>query len=170
MGVRGDRSKRLVNEEKNHSCHDSLQQMCTSATNNADLMHAHKSTATFLSFPLTLSLLPQLLPLSLSLTLSLACSTHRALQTNGACLFRCMDMTTSKTLHAMKAGWEGPWERETTWDEEQCHLASMMAAWLHCLLPLHSFAFLFRWEFVLSPSLISPSLLLEQQKSPTPVK
>ncbi len=130
---------------------------------DADLMHAHKSTATFLSFPLTLSLLPQLLPLSLSLSRSLLLALRAE---------RCRQM-----VHASFAAWiwqhqrlcmrwwqdgEGPWERETTWDEEQCHLASMMAAWLHCLLPLHSFAFLFRWEFVLSPSLISPSLLLEQ--------
>ncbi len=70
VGGRDDRRKRLVKDEKNRACHDSLQQMWTSATNDADLMHAHKSTATFLSFPLTLSLLPQLLPLSLSLSLS----------------------------------------------------------------------------------------------------
>ncbi len=94
-------------DEKNRACHDSLQQMWTSATNDTDLMHAHKSTATFLSFPLTLSLLPQLLAslLSLSLSLSFACSTCRALQDKWCMPLSLHGYDNIKTLHAMMAGW-----------------------------------------------------------------
>lgn len=100
--LRMRRNRHAMNDFGNAN---SPQQMWTSATNDGNLMHAHKSTATFLPFPITPSPLPQFsfLSASLSLSLSLARSTCRALQTNGACLFSCMDMTTSKT--ACDDGW-----------------------------------------------------------------
>lgn len=90
-------------KEASSACHDSLQQMWTLATKTpSSQKHCNFSFFSLNSLPAAPILYSfPLLPLSLSL----ACSTCRALQTNGACLFRCMDMTTSKTLHAMMAGW-----------------------------------------------------------------
>lgn len=87
MLLRMRRNRHATNDSGNAN---SPQQMWTSATNDGNLMHAHKSTATFLSFPITPSPLPQFsflsASLSLSLSPSLARSACRALQTNGACL------------------------------------------------------------------------------------
>lgn len=147
------RDRHAMNDSGNAN---SLQQMWTSATNDANISHAQKKHCNFSFFSRnSLTAAPILFSLCLSFPLSLS------LYVRSAADKWCMPLSLHEydNIKDCMRWWqdgEGPWERETTWDEEQCHLASMMAAWLHCLPPPTTALLFFLGESLSSPPLWSP--------------